>query len=731
MKKKKTGNRICAEQKICYLVFAVEMLVITASFLFEFLKFSGSDSMYISSFLFSLVITLALLTAGLMICAFFRYITVEKKILFMLGSISLSLGILGFSDHVMNGRITSIDALYRSIQFFVGEFDDNVFNGGNIPTLINISRFLALFVTFGTIAIILLRQKFHHLSLWLFYRDVLIIADRPEGFIKDLSESFAGSGRKVIVAYTDEIAVPGGITRGEIPVIHVDIIKDVKKSLKICNIKNVRTVYLLCKDTKINVQLMKNIHDLIRPRIKEEIGHLPGSDGYSASPKTSFKTLIREYCELNTAELQTVAEIPDTCRSSVKKVFYIFYRNDEEREYYSLDEIFRCRSDYFNTYFINSIDISVRQMISASSPVKNLRIDKTISFDSLKRKLESTVIAVAGSGEMLYRTIIEISRNCVFNAIYPMEICYFKTRKTDAGIDREKLPAFLRDIVRLESLSPGEIKSTDMNITMLFVSSDDEKEIVNILKEVFQSDLQSRIAEYLILTNGEAMEYEILETYIRCLLDPYLTGGSRFSDPLFDPVIRLSRINDLILSIDGFYGRYGPAVRDIHTAYKKAFSGNSLKDFNSLPEIYIESSLLSSLHNQFIIDILNTAVSVKKTGCAGTDIDELQEKLREYVSYLAITEHERWYNERYLQGCVYSEEHNRIYHKNAQLLHWEELNGEQKENNVRYVLSAIIAQIRKGRSARAGQGPCCAPIKDYYFRTDNEENRHEICSRTD
>ena len=68
-----------------------------------------------------------------------------------------------------------------------------------------------------------------------------------------------------------------------------------------------------------------------------------------------------------------------------------------------------------------------------------------------------------------------------------------------------------------------------MFINALFISTVDEKEIAEILQQVFHCDLQDNIGKYAVLTYGNTVEYDILKKNISHLLAPYTHGARKLA----------------------------------------------------------------------------------------------------------------------------------------------------------------------------------------------------------
>ena len=552
---KKNKHWVGKEQIIFYFAFVIEVIIIIFCYFLKANSWTDTKFMTVNAaMLYSGSIILILLIISLFITIFFKQFAVEKKLLTMLGAITISLGVLGLADLTFESEITFFDIIYKSIQFFVGEFEYPSIQNKQIPPMVNIGRFLGLFVTFGAIFTIILKQKIYYMNVKLFYRDILIITDEPEGYILDLANKFVQDNRKVIVAHTAHNESQSQITNGEIQVISIDIKKNMKSSLQICNIKNVKKIFLLCTKTQDNIKLLKAIYKNITNDdnnknivdIKNEINE---------KPKTTDE-LIDEYNNLIFDKDHNETEVIRK-RKTKNTVCYIQYQTDQERQYYSIDSIFTNKTDNFITYFINIYDISIRQMIAKSTVVNSLNT-KNISTNDLINELKSINIAIAGSGEMLNRTLIEITKNCIYNDKVPLKIFYLEQKQTYDEKQEIKLPIQLEGLVDVEIIAIKDAHKIPHKINLFFVSSVDEKEIRAILHEIFQNDLQNIIHNYLILTEGNVVEYDILKTYINGLLSPYKNGQRKFEDQNFEPVIQISNIKDLIPSIDKFYHVYGP-----------------------------------------------------------------------------------------------------------------------------------------------------------------------------
>ncbi|SHH19801.1 hypothetical protein [Clostridium grantii] len=638
----------------------------------------------------------------------------ERKFLMAIAFLAIALGIIGYSNLIFERNASYFDAVYKSIQLFTGGFDEG-FNNNKIPAVLNVARFLAVFVSFGTIVALVLKEKLRNLKIKIFYRDVLIIADKAEGYIVDLAENLIKGNRKVVIGYTSDYERAIDKRESEIPIISVDVENDIKVGLKTCNVKNAKVVYLLCNNTEDNVKLAKNIYEEMKLnneliyKLKEKFS-IRHSDSGNIDYKTensenwgdkTNEQLIKDYLKIlndndNDNDTRQNLEIYRKKKSN-KTVCYIQYLKDQERNYYSIDKIFNDRSDNFVTYFINPYDIAIRQMLSKVSVVNSLKIDRITSLDELEKQLKQINIVVSGTGDLLDRTFIEIAKNCVYNNNEPMKMYYMDHSRFGGLTPHDILPNELYELVELEVKSAEELSRIENTINLFFISSIDEKEIQSILQKVFQYDLQNKIHEYMILTKGNDIEYSILQTYIKSLLEQYYVGEKSFEYNFFNPIIHISSVTDLMMKIDEFYEDYGPKSKDMHKAYGKAFKDNEVKNFSNLSEIFRDSNVVGVLHNEFIIDVIDKLLIERTKTYTEFELENNLKKIEGFFNHLSITEHERWYIERKLQQYIYSKEQSEIYNKNPNLKHWKELSDKQKYFNLYYLLQTLITQ-RKNKA---------------------------------
>ena len=76
----------------------------------------------------------------------------------------------------------------------------------------------------------------------------------------------------------------------------------------------------------------------------------------------------------------------------------------------------------------------------------------------------------------------------------------------------------------------------------------------------------------------------------------------------------------------------------------------------------------------------------------------LTDLVHKTITYLARTEHERWYNERRMQGCLLSKQQSHIFNQNSKLKHWDALNSKQKHANEKYVIQSLIARCKQNKT---------------------------------
>ena len=585
------------------------------------------------------------------------------------------------TDLIDTNRATFLDVTYKSIQLFVGEFEYVSVYNQPVPLLLNIARFMALFVTFGTIFTIILKQKIYHLNIRLFYRDVLIISDRNSDYALSLAGNFHAEGRKTILAILQRDDEAAEIFDSAIPTININIETEIDSGLRTCNAKNAKNIYLFCQETKTNVLLATKINSLKKNIVKKAPG---GNENEPAFEKTTVDGLLKKYYTTEKPDRPYAKKTKRKKNGSV--VCYVHYKNDSDRRYYSADEVFTNRQDGFETYFINVYDISARQLIAAID-FKNIAPDAGAKPKDYVKSLEGLKIAVAGSGEILGRALTEISKTFVVNRKYPMEIFLLNSKKRADEKESIKNTRLL-DIMKINSLPVSEYAEKPFKIDVLFIVSDDEKEIFEVLQSVFHFGLQEYILRYAMLTQGNNVEYKTLEKNITHLISPY-TEDKRKLENGKEVKIFIGNVKNLVAGAVDFYERFAPTIREVHSAYQAAVSNNVLSDFERLPERYIVSNILSSIHVSFLDDVL----SGLKARTA--DENEFAEKAKPVLHYYADTEHERWYNERYLQGYRHAQTQEPLYLKSKNLVHWDMLDSKQREENVIYALHSLLAYKRK------------------------------------
>ena len=674
MKKRNTTSKMDSTRLVCLTFFIIEIIIIVLCYFIESSSWQNTIAITAAyAKIFTGCCMLCILSLSFLVCIYFRNLSLDKKILILLGLLSIALGILGISGLVFKNEISFIDAIYKSFQLFVGEFGEVSYKVGTFPVLLNISRFLALFVTFGAITILILKEKLYYLSIRLFYKDIIIITDNINQLATSLIDKMVCKGHKVIVGLIDSKNNTSNSTDGNVPFIDIDMEKHLSTDLLRCNIKKAKCIYLMCDETSLNLKLFRNIQ-LLLPDIGEEQLEKPGTRQFQEK-KSSNKELADEFISIINSRRSPF--VSTASKVSKKVICYIQYQNDTERDFYSMDEHLIKRSDSIETYFINITDNAIRQMLNEISlkRVSGFKkvSDSQTSLDNLKR----VKIGVAGSGNLLMRTIYEISRIFVFDIKTPLEI-YLLNSDSEPTFKNKKL----YDLIKFKNTSINELSKSDIKIDLLFISSTSEIDIKNLLYLIFQNNLNDCIKEFLVLTEGNNTEFKILQKFISSLTAPYrnkITSGS-------DSVINLANTVDLAFTIDDFYNKYGPTSREIHKAYLSAMKSGIMIDFNKLPETLTESNLLNSIHNKLILDYL-----IDLPLSAGVDYYSL-------IEFFAACEHERWFNERYLQNFIYSEKQDYLLNKNSSLLHWNHLSETKKDSNIRYVIKSLMTQYERNLS---------------------------------
>lgn len=399
---------------------------------------------------------------------------------------------------------------------------------------------------------------------------------------------------------------------------------------------------------------------------------------------------------------------------------FIQFKEDEERYFYSYDEAFLNTEDCFDTHFINPYDISVRQMLLESQLNKDGK--------SLNTIVESGInICVSGNGKLLNRTILELTKNRIYSTkklkLYYVSDCEDElvNKKIDELNEKLQMVSIIKvDYSNLDDLF-GEKK-----IHQYFISAKYEPEIRAIIQKVYQSGVGEKVLEYFILTEGSDTEFGILENYLKSLLSQEILELSshtinqykslkkgivirdRDSSYSYTEVennemkesfliedktrIYLGRISDLLMSYEDFYSQYGPKSKVLRDKYLESLKSTSLsKDFSKLPEIFKDSDILS------VINIENTAqmlVTLYKEKFFAKDKIEYRDLIN-LILDLSVTEQLRWYNERVLQGFVYSEKANKFTNMKDNLKPYSQLSIDHKKEHHNYNLISVDQNVLK------------------------------------
>ncbi|MFO7612837.1 MAG: hypothetical protein R6W99_10205 [Clostridia bacterium] len=346
------------------------------------------------------------------------------------------------------------------------------------------------------------------------------------------------------------------IFRGRIPRVAIDINRTLANDLRTCNIRNARVIYLLCNQTSDNIRLVRAIRAIFDDG--ESKTSMPTAKPIDDSNHDNLDSdeLMMQYFGLPSGRTLALNN-SDGKPLPGHTICYISYSSDGEREFYSLDDVFLERIGRLTTYFINIHEICIKQMLAEYSISAALEITKDTTTRGLIKKLDDTGIAVAGSGPLLGHVIPEIARNCIYNLIAPLEIINLVRHSSD---ESSVSLCATNDIFRISKVSFRDFKSMERSLNLLFIASDDANEIRSILHAIYQFDIQKNIRDILILADTGPAEYLILERYMESITKDAIM-----------PRIKLRRTKDLLVSIDSFYKKYGPASEDVHSAYKKAW----------------------------------------------------------------------------------------------------------------------------------------------------------------
>ncbi len=667
---------------VCFIFFLATTIILIAGFLLEALTWV--DTSFVTALyaqLFVGICILLMIFFSLLLCIYFERLTLEKKILIMLGFIAISFGIIGIAGLVFQNEISFVDALYKTFQLFVGEFGDISFEVGTFPLYLNIARFLALFVTFGTIVVLLAKEKLIQLSIRFAYKDTVIITDGISQRISAIIGRLHDDNRRLVIGLIDTSLSSVDIVQGEnAPVVSFNIDKDLQKGLYACNIKKAGCIFLLCSNTSDNIRIYRDLLPIQKKNYnKQVIDSIKNHDSKTLSPADI-------YTDFRNALNKPIVSLKSSKKRN-KKICYIQYTQTSDKEYYSLDESLAARTDAFETYFINLTDTAIRQMISRISLHNLVTGNSGLSLDNPINRMRELKIGVAGSGELFYSSLKEISQLCIFTDKTPLTIYNLYDKSSSNSTRGITAKGLLKPLLDMVDLPVPPVTAFSSEPDLLFICSEDVIEIRSILHSVFQSGISASIREYVILTECGSVDMDIMKKYIDTLASSCRANIGKHSSPPGGAVIRLGNVIDLIMTIDDFYKAYGPGFRAVHNAYKSAMQNGKLDDFNKLPEIFIESNLLNSIHSSLSLEL--TVLLNSKDPDIITD---------EYLEFLAATEHERWFNERSLRGFVYSEETDYMLNLNSYLKHWPRLGTDKQNNNIRYVLEGFKTQLSANRS---------------------------------
>jgi len=663
------------------ILFFFSTLIILAGYLPEAL--SWEDTPFITAqyaLIFTGICITVLIAASFIISLFPRRISVDKKVLVNLGLIAVAFGISGITGLVFQNEISFIDAIYKTFQLFVGEFGDISYKADSFPLLLNISRFLALFVTFGAITVLVLREKISQLSIRLFYRDVVIISDSLDKRITALSKKLSETNRKIVIGLikpTQEISFG---SNEQVPVIEFDVDKTLSRGLNYCNVKRSKCIYLFCNNTADNIILYRAVRQLLnnkkRVKIKSE----------QNAVDNDVPTLAKDAVNLLYSSLANHHKIKFSRPKVKQKIIkcFIQYKTYSEKEYYSIDNSLSGESGRLETYFINPDINALRQMISSIELRNLVNIKNRATADDVISRMNSIKIGIAGSGMLLESAAYEIPRLCSFSDSEKLELHFIGDISDTIRLKATLSNSRLGGCITVHNVNLNSSNSSIPELDILFICSKSEMQIKTIIHSVFQLGLYRNLKELLILTEGNRIEFDILHKYISNLAGQFpFVGDTVFSS------IHLGNTVDLIMSIDDFYSAYGPDIHSVHEAYKKSISKGLISDFNKLPEELIESNLLTSIHNHLILGMLSSLFLE-----SSEDTIKLSE-FEKIIEHLAAVEHERWYRERLLQGYILSDSHDYLLNKNPYLKHWTFLDEDMKQKNKLYLLNTLQIQHDK------------------------------------
>jgi len=128
----KKNRKIKTSRVICLSLFVTVAAVLILCFITEASLWVDTTAMtilYAKIFVGACILSLLLLS--LMVSIFFKKLSLDKKILILLGLLAIGLGILGISSLVFKNEMSFIDAIYKIKSYLHGipEFElDDVIN---------------------------------------------------------------------------------------------------------------------------------------------------------------------------------------------------------------------------------------------------------------------------------------------------------------------------------------------------------------------------------------------------------------------------------------------------------------------------------------------------------------------------------------------------------------------------------------------------------------------------
>ncbi len=659
---------------------------------FLFVKNRGQVSVW---YTFDQVFIISLVFAASEAWVLFRdkHTHLERRLIYSAWIFVLTFNVLSIISR--DSQTAFGEVVYKAILLFMGEwsFSDTV---SSLEPL-GIGRFLALIVTSGSVLIVLLREKFIYWKIRRFYSGSIIISDTPEGYIMDLAKSIMaqeGDDNRVVIGYTSPVDHQYKNKDSAVPIISINVEdeKSLNFGLEACNIENAKTIYLLNSETEINVQIAKQIYKLY---------HEEESQRLVKNMKDSIENIQKKHLNNNESalrnELKKVIKNVWGQGTGESKLCYIQYRTDEERNFYSFDEAFNHINRNFNTCFINPYDISIRQMISCSKIGKSISvndIDQQVECmqasitkeQALIKTLENTRILVAGSRQLLRRTLFEISRIAIYNNTLPYTIYYLDCNVS--GMDESAIDKLIDLKIDERHFSIQRIKPesvvTDLGrIKQFYISSTSESEIRRLIEVSFQHGIGNITDEIFITTKGSDSEYEILNNYIKALFNKDIIGDR------FKHTVYISRVTDLLIRFQDFNKKFGSKTVDVFINYILNASideNNKITStrFDRMPEIFKDSTLMSVLHDEFLMDVIE-----RLDGHVDFSVNGDLENASEAIKYLSVTEHNRWFNERSLQGYMYHPEKNHLINKNPSLREWKLLTEELRKTHNDYIIPTL------------------------------------------